>query len=35
MIEEYGTDKFIARLSDPYWFQAFGCVLAYIGTAAA
>ena len=29
MIEEQGTDKFIARLSDPYWFQAFGCVLAY------
>ena len=29
MIEEYGTDTFIARLSDPYWFQAFGCVLAY------
>jgi len=29
MIEEYGADKFIQRLSDPYWFQAFGCVLAY------
>ena len=29
MIEEQGTAKFIARLSDPYWFQAFGCVLAY------
>ncbi len=29
MIEEQGTDKFLARLSDPYWFQAFGCVLAY------
>jgi uncharacterized protein len=29
MIEEQGTDKFIARLSDPFWFQAFGCVLAY------
>ncbi len=29
MIEEYGTTKFIERLSDPYWFQAFGCVLAY------
>jgi hypothetical protein len=29
MIEEYGTAKFLARLSDPYWFQALGCVLAY------
>jgi hypothetical protein len=29
MIEEHGVDVFIRRLSDPYWFQAFGCVLAY------
>jgi hypothetical protein len=29
MIEEYGAAKFLERLSDPYWFQAFGCVLAY------
>ena len=29
MIEEYGTTTFIQRLSDPYWFQALGCVLAY------
>ncbi len=29
MVEEQGTAKFIERLSDPYWFQAFGCVLAY------
>ncbi|MBN1358920.1 DUF763 domain-containing protein [Candidatus Bathyarchaeota archaeon] len=29
MIEEHGTTKFIRRLSDPYWFQALGCVLAY------
>ena len=29
MIDEYGTDAFLARLSDPYWFQAFGCVLGY------
>jgi hypothetical protein len=29
MIDEQGTTKFIQRLSDPYWFQAFGCVLAY------
>jgi hypothetical protein len=29
MIDEYGTAEFIARLSNPYWFQALGCVLAY------
>jgi hypothetical protein len=29
MIEEHGTAKFIKRLADPCWFQAFGCVLAY------
>jgi hypothetical protein len=29
MIEEQGTARFIERLSDPYWFQAFGCALAY------
>ncbi len=29
MIEEHGTAAFIQRLSDPFWFQAFGCVLAY------
>jgi hypothetical protein len=29
MIDEYGTATFLARLSDPYWFQAFGCVLGY------
>jgi hypothetical protein len=29
MIDEHGTDKFLTRLSDPYWFQALGCVLAY------
>lgn len=29
MIDEYGTTQFILRLSDPYWFQALGCVLAY------
>lgn len=29
IIETYGTSKFLERLSDPYWFQAFGCVLAY------
>ena len=29
MIDEQGTDTFLTRLSDPYWFQAFGCVLGY------
>ncbi len=23
----YGTAEFLARLSDPFWFQAFGCVM--------
>jgi hypothetical protein len=29
MVEEYGPDELLRRLSDPYWFQALGCVLAY------
>jgi len=29
IIDECGTDIFLARISDPYWFQAFGCVLGY------
>ncbi len=29
IIDEYGTDVFLARVSDPFWFQAFGCVLGY------
>ena len=29
ILDEYGADVFLQRLSDPYWFQAFGCVLAY------
>ncbi len=29
MIDEYSPDTFLKRLSDPYWFQAFGCVLGY------
>jgi hypothetical protein len=24
---EYGPDELLARLADPFWFQAFGCVL--------
>jgi len=29
IIDEQGTDTFLTRISDPYWFQAFGCVLGY------
>jgi len=29
IINEYNTDTLLTRLSDPYWFQAFGCVLGY------
>ncbi len=29
IIGEYGIDTFLERISDPYWFQAFGCVLGY------
>ncbi len=29
LIDEYGTGTFLERLSDPYWFQALGCVLGY------
>jgi hypothetical protein len=27
--EEYGAPELMRRLADPFWFQAFGCVLAY------
>ncbi|MFX1363033.1 MAG: DUF763 domain-containing protein, partial [Promethearchaeota archaeon] len=29
ILNEYGTDGFLKRISDPFWFQAFGCVLGY------
>ena len=29
MVDEYGAGVFLRRLSDPYWFQALGCVLGY------
>jgi len=29
VIDEYGRDIFLERISDPYWFQALGCVLGY------
>ncbi len=27
ILEEYGTAGFISRISNPYWFQALGCVM--------
>lgn len=27
IILNYGTEELLARLADPFWFQAFGCVL--------
>ncbi|MFQ6074276.1 MAG: DUF763 domain-containing protein, partial [Candidatus Bathyarchaeia archaeon] len=29
LVDEYGRDSFLQRLSDPHWFQALGCVLGY------
>jgi len=29
VIDEYGRDILLERISDPYWFQALGCVLGY------
>ncbi|KAA0001415.1 MAG: DUF763 domain-containing protein [Thermoplasmata archaeon] len=29
IIYEYGEEKFLELLSNPYWFQAFSCVLGY------
>jgi hypothetical protein len=29
IVEEYGPDEFIQRISDPVWFQALGTVLAF------
>src|SRR5919204_5968370 len=26
---EFGRDEVLRRLSDPFWFQAFGCVLGF------
>jgi uncharacterized protein len=28
-VTEFGADEMLRRLSDPFWFQAFGCVLGY------
>ncbi|MBN1153136.1 MAG: DUF763 domain-containing protein, partial [Dehalococcoidia bacterium] len=29
IIMDFGPAEMLRRLSDPYWFQAFGCVLGY------
>ena len=29
VVAEYGSEEVLRRLSDPYWFQAFGCVLGF------
>ena len=29
VVLEEGSAGFFARISDPYWFQAFGCVLGF------
>jgi hypothetical protein len=29
MVREFGSQEVLRRLSDPYWFQAFGCVLGF------
>ncbi len=29
IVDEYGGDEFLQRVSDPYWFQALGCALGY------
>ena len=27
IVYHYGTSEFLSRLSDPFWFQALGCVM--------
>jgi len=29
IVDEYGSDEFLKRVSDPFWFQTLGCVLGY------
>ncbi len=29
IIDEYGTNEYLKRLADPYFFQAFGCILGF------
>lgn len=29
IVNEYGAEEMLARISNPYWFQSLGCVLGY------
>lgn len=29
LVDEHGPEEVLVRLSDPYWFQALGCVLGF------
>ncbi len=29
IVEEFGTLEFLKKISDPFWFQSFGCVLGF------
>jgi len=29
LVYEHGQEEFLRRISDPYWFQAFFCVLGF------
>ncbi|MBI2847282.1 MAG: DUF763 domain-containing protein [Chloroflexi bacterium] len=29
IVEEFGPDEMLRRMSDPFWFQVFGCVLGF------
>jgi hypothetical protein len=29
IVDEYGVHEFLRRVSNPFWFQSFGCVLGY------
>lgn len=29
LVSEYGQEEFLKRLSDPFWFQSFGCLLGF------
>ena len=31
IVADYGAEEMLRRLSHPYWFQAFGCILGYGG----
>ena len=29
IVADFGAEDMLKRLSDPYWFQAFGCILGF------